>query len=199
MKKQSLLLASVLLLSTSAVSAVEVAGVDVADTMTSQEQVLQLNGAGVRSKFFMDLYVGSLYTVAPTEQAANVVDGEQISAIRLNITSGMITSEKMTEAMHDGFDRATDGDTSAIADSIKSFIATFAEPIKEGDQFTLVSVPGTGIVSYKNGQQLSVTSGEDFRKAVLAIWLGDNPTDKGLGKVRISPVLALRVLKVDRC
>lgn len=49
MKKQSLLLASVLLLSTSAVSAVEVAGVDVADTMTSQEQVLQLNGAGVRS------------------------------------------------------------------------------------------------------------------------------------------------------
>ncbi|CAM3922203.1 MULTISPECIES: chalcone isomerase family protein [Shewanella] len=182
MKKQSLLLASVLLLSTSAVSAVEVAGVDVADTMTSQEQVLQLNGAGVRSKFFMDLYVGSLYTVGPTDQAANVVDGEQISAIRLNITSGMITSEKMTEAMHDGFDRATDGDTSAIADSINSFIATFAEPIKEGDQFTLVSVPGTGIVSYKNGQQLSVTSGEDFRKAVLAIWLGDNPTDKGLKK-----------------
>lgn len=182
MKKNILLLASALLLSTSTTSAVEVGGIDLLDTLNSQDQVLQLNGAGVRSKFFMDLYVGSLYTVEQTEQASKVVNGDQVAAIRLNITSGMITSEKMTEAMHDGFNRATDGNTTPIADSIKSFIATFAEPIQEGDQFTLVSIPGKGIISYKNGKELSMTSGETFRKAVLAIWLGNNPTDKGLKK-----------------
>lgn len=182
MKKNILLLASALLLSTSTASAAEVGGVELLDTMNSQDQVLQLNGAGVRSKFFMDLYVGSLYTVEQTEQASQVVDGDQIAAIRLNITSGMITSEKMTEAMHDGFNRATGGDTTPIADSIKSFISTFAEPIQEGDQFTLVSIPGQGIISYKNGKELSTTSGETFRKAVLAIWLGNNPTDKDLKK-----------------
>ncbi|MGL5395016.1 MAG: chalcone isomerase family protein, partial [Shewanella sp.] len=39
----------------------EVSGVQVADSITLDAQTLQLNGAGVRSKFFMDLYVGSLY------------------------------------------------------------------------------------------------------------------------------------------
>ena len=38
-----------------------IADVDVAEQMTVVEQPLILNGAGVRSKFFMDLYVGSLY------------------------------------------------------------------------------------------------------------------------------------------
>lgn len=182
MKKKMLLLASAMLLSTANVSAAEIAGVDVAETMIHNEQVLQLNGAGIRSKFFMDLYVGSLYTVETIEEASKVLNGEQVSAIRLNITSDMITSDKMTEAMHEGFELATDGDTAPIADSINTFITAFANPIKTGDQFTLVSVPNTGIISYKNGEQLAVTSGEAFRKAVLSIWLGKDPIDKGVKK-----------------
>ncbi|MGF1725887.1 chalcone isomerase family protein [Photobacterium nomapromontoriensis] len=182
MKKKMLLLASTLLLSTLNVSAAEIAGVDVAETISYNEQPLQLNGAGIRSKFFMDLYVSSLYTAEKMDNADNIINGEQVSAVRLNITSGMITSEKMIDAMHEGFDLATDGNTAPIADNINAFITAFSSPIKEGDQFTLVSVPNTGIISYKNGEQLAITSGEAFRKAVLAIWLGDSPIDKGLKK-----------------
>ena len=40
--------------------ALTVGGVDVPDTYTANSTELQLNGAGTRSKFFIDLYVGSI-------------------------------------------------------------------------------------------------------------------------------------------
>lgn len=88
----TLTLASALLLPHT-LMAKEVSGVQVADTVTLDSQALQLTGAGVRSKFFMDLYVGSLYLPAALSSTAAVIDAP-IAAIRLNITSGMITSEK---------------------------------------------------------------------------------------------------------
>jgi hypothetical protein len=180
MKIKSLALAVALVCSSSAFAATTVGDVTLPDTLTVQQQVLQLNGAGIRSKFFMDLYVGSLFTLTQTHDAQAVIDSESPVAIQLNITSDMITSQKMTNAMNDGFKLATNGDTAQIAASISAFIAAFAEPIKTGDTFTLVSVPGQGVINYKNDKQLSITEGEVFRKAVLSIWLGEEPTDEDL-------------------
>ncbi|GGI87525.1 chalcone isomerase family protein [Shewanella gelidii] len=180
MKKQLLFAAAFMGLSGFAQAGVEVSGVEVPDSITPQETLLKFNGAGVRSKFFVDLYVGSLFTTAKVQDGASVLNSDQPAAIRLNVTSGMITSEKMTNALNEGFEKATGGDTSKIDDSIKAFIAVFDEQIKEGDQFTFLSVPGHGITSFKNGKKLSVTGDDIFRKAVLGIWLGQNPTDEDL-------------------
>lgn len=51
----------------------EVSGVQVADSITLDAQTLQLNGVGVRSKFFMDLYVGSLYVPTHSNTTAEVI------------------------------------------------------------------------------------------------------------------------------
>ncbi|MGX9459730.1 chalcone isomerase family protein [Shewanella sp. A14] len=183
MKKQLILASAFLTLISSTGWAKTIADVNVPETITTNEQVMLLNGAGVRSKFFMDLYVGSLFTLKQTHEAKPIVDGDMPGAIRLNITSGMITSEKLTNALNDGFNLATDGDTSAINASIQNFVSfTFAEEIKKGDQFTLVSIPKEGVYSYKNGKQLSFTQDEAFRKALMLIWLGNKPTDKQLKK-----------------
>jgi len=180
MSKKALLLSAMFFLTSPAMAASDIAGVSVPDNISLQGSEMVFNGAGVRSKFFMDLYVGSLFTSKVTTNAAEVIASDGSVAIRLNITSDMITSEKMAEAVHDGFDLATDGNISPIQDSVDTFISAFAEPIKDGDQFTFLSVPNKGVVSFKNGKELSVTQGEDFRKAVLSIWLGKNPTDKSL-------------------
>lgn len=180
MKKSMVLVAALLGFSGVANAGVEVAGVDLPDSITPQDTVLKFNGAGVRSKFFVDLYVGSLFSAGDVSDGNSVLNSDQPAAIRLNVTSGMITSEKMTDALNEGFDKATNGDTSAIDANIKAFISVFSEEIKEGDQFTFLSVPGQGITSFKNGKQLSVTGDDTFRKAVLGIWLGKNPTDEDL-------------------
>jgi len=181
--KKILLLATTLLAFALPISAETISGVEVPASITTNQQELVFNGAGIRSKFFMDLYVGSLFTKRKTQNATDVVEGRQPAAIRLNITSGMITAEKLTDALNEGFDLATGGDTSAIDSSIQAFVeAAFVDAVSDGDQFTFVSVPGEGLYSYKNGKALSVNRDEAFRKALMAIWLGDKPADKKLKK-----------------
>ena len=173
----TLTLASALLLPHT-LMAKEVSGVQVAETVTLDSQTLQLNGAGVRSKFFMDLYVGSLYLPAALSSTAAVIDAP-VAAIRLNITSGMITSEKMRDAITEGFEQATAENTADIQPQIDTFMALFKE-IKEGDQFTLVANKARGVTAYKNGQEQATIEGEMFRQALLKIWLGDKPAQKSL-------------------
>src|SRR5690606_29276961 len=75
-----------------------ISGIEVADTIMLENQSLPLNGAGVRSKFFMDLYVGSLYVPSQLSSTVAVLEAP-VAAIRLNITSDMITAEKMRDAI----------------------------------------------------------------------------------------------------
>ena len=180
MKNRSLLAAALIFASGASFAATEISDVTIPDTIALQGETLNYNGAGVRSKFFIDLYVGSLFTANTTHDAKSVIDSKEATAIRLNITSNIITSEKMSKAMNEGFELAAGDNKANLNVKIKDFIQTFSAPIQKGDQFTLLSVPGEGLISYKNGEFLSITAGEDFRKTVLAIWLGEKPTDKSL-------------------
>lgn len=187
MKKSALILTSILMMSSSVMAATNsstttLSGVTIPHSITQQGEELSLNGAGVRCKVFIDLYVGSLFTREKMTQGEAVIASDEPVAIRLNITSKMITPEKMSKAMREGFEQATAGNPHKLDAKIDDFIRTFTESIQKGDQFTLLSVPDEGLISYKNGEFLSITADEEFRKTVLAIWLGDEPADKGLKK-----------------
>lgn len=164
--------------------ATTVSGIEIADNIKPAQDTLVLNGAGVRSKFFIDLYVGSLYLSQPSQQLDDILAQPSV-AVRLNITSGMITSDKMKAAIIEGFDDATDGDTQAIQPQIDAFMALFADEIKQNDQFTLLAQKQTGVTAYKNGQAQDTISGEAFRQALLKIWLGDQPAQKSLKKAML--------------
>lgn len=161
--------------------AMTVEGVDVPDTYSYEGEKLTLTGAGSRSKWFMDLYVAGLYlSSAETESAKAIIESDEPQAITLNITSGMITSERMRDATLDGFDAATEGDTSAIQDDIDRFMAVFEEKIEEGDQFDLVYIPEEGVSVLKNGQHKDTLGDLAFKRALFGIWLSENPVDKDL-------------------
>lgn len=165
----------------SSLQAAEVGGVKVPDTLkTDNEKVLTLNGAGVRDKFMIDLYVGSLYLPQKEQDAAKIITQDDAMAIRLDIVSGMITSEKMTEATMEGFENATHGNLAPIKSEIDSFMATFKEPIKKGDVFELVYVPGAGVKVYKNAELKNTVAGAAFKQALFGIWLSDKPAQKSL-------------------
>lgn len=162
--------------------ALTVGGVDVPDTYTANSTELQLNGAGTRSKFFIDLYVGSLYVPKAQHDGNAVVDADEPQAITLHITSDMITSDRMTEATMDGFEASTGGDMAPIQSEIDQFMSVFKEEIKEGDVFDLVYVPGEGVKVFKNSEQKGTVGDLEFKKALFGIWLSDEPAQKSLKK-----------------
>ena len=162
----------------------EVSGVQLEDSVTLNEQTLVLNGAGVRSKFFIDLYVGSLYVPNIIDNTAAVLSADN-TAVRLNITSSMITAEKMADAINEGFDDATDGNTAPIQNQIDQFMGLFSDEIIEGDQFTLLASKELGVTAFKNGTAQATITSEPFRQALLKIWLGDEPAQKSLKKAML--------------
>jgi hypothetical protein len=161
----------------------QIAGIEMPDAMDMAGAPLILNGAGVRTKMFMDIYAGGLYLVAKNSAADKIIQADEPMAIRLHMVSGLVTSEAMEEATRDGFDNATGGDTSAIASDIEAFIQVFREPISEGDIFEIAYQPGKGMQVYKNGEfKSTVDGGLPFKQATFAIWLGDKPAHSGLKK-----------------
>lgn len=162
----------------------EVSGVQLNNSVTLNEQTLVLNGAGVRSKFFIDLYVGSLYLPQTLDNTAAVLSADSV-AVRLNITSGMITAEKMADAINEGFDDATDSNTAPIQGQIDQFMGLFSDEIVEGDQFTLLASKADGVTAFKNGVAQATISSEPFRLALLNIWLGDEPAQNSLKKAML--------------
>lgn len=165
------------------VQALSIGGATLPDSMEDGDTKLLLNGAGIRTKFMMDIYAGGLYLEAKSSDAAAIIAADKPMAIKLHMVSGMITSEKMTEATMEGFENTTGGNTAPLKEHIDAFLAVFKEPIAEGDVFDIMYLPGKGLKINKNGQfKGTVDGGLQFKQAVFGIWLGDKPADKKLKK-----------------
>lgn len=164
------------------VSALTVEGVEIPETYSMSNQQLTLNGAGTRSKFFLDLYVGSLYLPETGHDGAAILAADEPQVISLHIISGMITSERMTKATREGFEASTGGNLSAIQEDVDRFMGVFRDEIREGDVFDLAYLPGQGVQIFKNGDLKDTIGGLTFKKALFGIWLSDHPAQKDLKK-----------------
>ena len=102
-------------------------------------------------------------------------------AIRLHIISGKITSEKMSKATREGFEKSTDKNTVAISSEIDQFISAFSDPIKEGDVFEFVNT-ASGVNVTKNGSDKATFTSPEFKQALFGIWLSDHPVQGKLKK-----------------
>jgi hypothetical protein len=141
---------------------------------------LVLNGSGARTKYLMQMYVAGLYLAEPSHDAAAIIAANNAMAIRLEITSGFISQEKLVESLNEGFQNSTGGDSSNIRKEIEQFRKCFAAPIAKGDVFNLVFFPSRGVTVIKNGKPQGVVQGLAFKQALFGIWLSNKPADEDL-------------------
>ena len=149
-------------------------------TETYEGNQLVLNGAGVREKLWIDLYAAGLYLDEKSKNAIAILESDKPMALKLHIVSKLITSDKMVDAVTEGFEKSTDGNTAPIQDKIDKILGFFKEDIKKNDIFDLVYLPNKGVVAYKNGKEKGVVEGKDFKKALFGIWLSNRPADDDL-------------------
>ena len=86
----------------------------------------------------------------------------------------------MTSAVDDGFKAAMNGDISSLAAKIETFKSFFSDEIVKGNIFDITYIKGRGSVVYKNGKEIGIIKGMDFKNALFAIWLGEDPADDDL-------------------
>ncbi|MDQ6982480.1 MAG: chalcone isomerase family protein [Mariprofundus sp.] len=182
MKYIRLLFLTALLLLPALSPAVEIEGVALPDTIQLQGKTLQLNGAGIRTKFFFDIYVGGLYLEQHETSAKAIIADTGNKRITMNFLYAEVDKEKLTDGWDEGFDKnQSDERMQKLKDQLASFNALFTTAHR-GDSivFDLFS-DGSTHISF-NGTEKGEIKGLDFQQALLAVWLGKKPADKGLKK-----------------
>lgn len=176
-----LIFALALVCSINAFSQLTLNGVKLPAKVKGNNSELTLNGGGVRKKAFFKVYVIGLYLGQKSKDATAIIKNNEEALVQLQITSSVVSSSNMSEAIEEGFGKSMKGNTTPLKAKIEAFINNFKkEPIKEGDVFVLDYIPGVGVKTFKNGILLSTIEGEDFKKALFGIWLGADPIDAGV-------------------
>ena len=157
-------------------------GVVIPRTIDFQNKKLELNGFGTRSKMWMDIYIQSLFLERISEDPKFILDNDiDAMAIRIQITSSLVSSGKFTRNFNKGFERSAKENLAALQPRIEAFKALLAEKIVEKDVFNLIFNPkDKSIWVYKNDAFKGKIEGLDFKRALYAIWLGDDPVDEKL-------------------
>ena len=178
--KKLIIAASILLTFQFSSAQTEISGVTPAKTIEVNSTTLNFNGAGLREKFFLDLYVGALYLNTKTSDSKAVINNDESMAITLDIVSSMITSEKMLAAIDEGFENSTNQNTNPFQAKIALFKTSFKEEIKIGDHFVIAYIKDSGTEIHKNGKKITTIPGLDFKKALFGIWFCNEPADEDL-------------------
>jgi len=163
----------------------KVAGVDIEDTQSVGGVELVLNGAGLRKKLFIKLYVGGLYLDTVNNDAAAIVDADAPMMITLDLLSDLVTRKKMLKALNDGFKNSTGGNTEPLQAEIDQMKEAMQGKISSGDNITYAYEPGVGTHIVHNDKESAVIEGLEFKKALFGIWLSDKPAQDSLKKAML--------------
>lgn len=177
-----LFLCCLFVLSGLSANAKEISGVMVQETLELDGTVLQLNGAGIRSKFIFDIYIAELYLETPSSVAEEVVAAPGRKRIVMHFLHDKVGKDKLVDAWNDGFKNNTESEAvDKLKDKIDKFNSLFTD-VKKNDVIVLDFVPETGTVVSIAGAEKGVIEGKDFNDALLRIWLGKKPVTKDLKK-----------------
>jgi len=176
-------LACVLAVAAWPLQALELAGVQVADTVRLGGQDLRLNGAGIRTRAVFKVYVGALYLAEKKTVATEVLGVNGPKRIALFMLRDL-TAEQLSGALNDGLaDNLADAERARFKVQIDELKATMEAvgAAKEKSVVTLDFLPDAGTrVALDGAQKGKTIAGEDFYRALMKIWLGDKPVDRSL-------------------
>lgn len=178
----------ILICLTGLVQAMEFKGASVPDEVVLDDsgQPVKLNGVGMRTKFFFDIYVGALYLKTPAATTAEVLSQESPKRVLMHFVYDEVPVEKLVTGWNEGFEENQgDEQLAALADRIRTFNQMFVS-VHAGDEILLDYLPGQGTRVSISGEVKGVIAGKDFNDALLSIWLGNEPADEALKEAMLN-------------
>jgi hypothetical protein len=183
-KVQAFLL-TLLLAAGTTVQARQVDDVTIPDTVTVAGQPLQLNGAGMREKLFLDIYVGALYLPVRTHEVDAILSASGPASVLMHFVYHRISRGKITSAWTDGMrDNLTDHEMQVQHATLDRFNALFTE-LHKGDVVRIDYVPGQGSEVRINDELRGSVGDNAFFRDLLKIWLGPEPASSSLKKAML--------------
>jgi len=163
----------------------EVAGVRLPGNTHVGGRELVLNGAGLRTQLFFRIYVAALYLPSRSAVASEVLALPGPTRISMVLLRDL-TAQQLIEALNNGIrDNHTPAEVDRLRPRIEmlSKVMTAIAAARKGSVITLDYLPDAGTqVGVDGSSKGAPLPGDDFFRALLRIWLGDDPVDATLKK-----------------
>lgn len=161
-------------------SAEEIGGVRLPDSIEIDGVALLLNGAGIRTKFIFDVYAGGLYLRSPSHNGAAIIAADTPMLVRMHFIYDGIEPERMQKGWTKGFRRLAPNADKKLQQAMARFNGLFTVTVKENDIYDIGWIPGKGLEVRFNGRVLDVIDNFDLKKVLFTIWFGREPADTDL-------------------
>jgi long-chain acyl-CoA synthetase len=173
----------VALIAAPGLQAAEVAGVKVEEKLKVGGSELTLNGAGLRSKLFIKVYVGALYVSQKAATPEGVLDSPAPRRMVMRLLRDM-DADTLHGALDEGLkNNLAPAELAALkpqAEELAGIMKAIGK-VREGDSIAIdFTTEGVGVSL--NGESRGKVAGPAFARALLKVWLGDKPADAALKK-----------------
>ena len=171
------------LLVASGASALTVEGKSYAPTTTIEGQTLKLVGAGLRQKWFVDVYVLAAYSASGAVDPATLVDADEPKYLRIDMLRN-VSAEKMASTIGGSFEEHMPKNPSPELKAQRAaFQNYFKDECTKGSVLEFIYVPGTGTILKQNGKQLGAPlAGKSFARVLWDIYFGTDTCCESLKK-----------------
>jgi len=169
------LLSLSLIMALGVAGAKECKGVDFPEHTLVNGRSLALNGLGLRlaTVFKVKVYVAALYVPMPSSDAASILGTDTAKQMVLHFVRS-VGVDDLRKGWTEGFEKNAKGVLPALKDRIATFNGWMSD-MKTGQRVILTYTPGAGVEVNVNGAARGSIQGDDFARALFAIWLGEPP------------------------
>jgi Chalcone isomerase-like len=177
MKKWFLLLLLLICCVTSA-AAVSVHGITVEPSVKVGDELLQLNGYGMRKKFFFNIYLGTFYAAKKISNTDQVLELSGGKLIRMNFIYSKVQRLDVLGAFAEGFHNNYPSLVGSVEE--KTFISWFKDDFVEGDVVDLAIERDGTVTAFHNFKPLGSLHSPELAKGILLIYFGTSPADENM-------------------
>lgn len=160
------------------VEALTVKGIAVEPSVKVGDQVLQLNGYGLRKMYFFNIYLGSFYTSSPVHSAVEAVKFGDGRLIRMNFIYSRASRLNVLGAFAEGIHHNYPSLSGSAEE--KAFLSWFQKDFLQGDVVDLAIDRDGTVTAYQNFQQIGTLHSPELAKGILLIYFGKQPADEDM-------------------
>lgn len=147
---------------------------------TAKRPELTLNGASLRELYLLvDTYVGALYLEERSTDPETILNSETHKRMVFHVMMKKVGARRIANALQEALVmNITKEEHRKLTQDIDIMLSFFEGRLHKGEESFFDYIPGVGTRVTLNNEVKGLIPGKDFYRALLSIWIGENPVGR---------------------